>query len=147
MSSSRSWTVALALMVCLTGASCKKDKRTPTTPVDTPPPPTVIEMFSGAIALGETSCNLFEVMETGDVTMKLTELAPLGTLTVGVGVGTEDSSVDTGCSLFASDRSVRVLEKLVSGGLNPGVYCVCVFDVGNIFPDQTVTYTVEVEHP
>lgn len=147
MSSSRSWMVALALVVGLTGAACKKDKRTTTTPEDPTPPPTVIEMFSGAIALGETSCSMFDVVKTGDATIKLTALAPLETLTVGVGVGTEDTNDATGCSLFASDRSVRLLEKLVSGGLGPGVYCVCVFDVGNIFPDQTVTYTVEVEHP
>jgi len=147
MSSSRRWTGVLAVTLCVTAAACNKDPRTPTEPVDPTPPPTVVEMFTGDISLGETSCHPFEVVETGDAQMKLTDLAPLETLTVGVGIGNEDTADETGCSLFASDRSVRVLETLVSAALGPGTYCVCVFDVGNIFPDQTVTYTVEVEHP
>ena len=69
------------------------------------------------------------------------------TLTVGMGIGTVDETLDPPCNIFASDNRVVVNSVLLSAGLAPGEYCVSVGDVGNVFPDQTVTYVVEVTHP
>ena len=130
------------LLVACDGSS------SPTAPVITAPPPaeTVTEMFSGSLELGTTSCHGFSQVALGDVRLTITSLMPLETLTIGMGIGRPDEAVETGCALFASDNSVRLNEVLTSNGNDVGDYCVCLFDVGNIFADQVVSYTVDVEH-
>ncbi len=42
---------------------------------------------------------------------------------------------------------MRVNQTLLAANLLAGDFCACIFDVGNIFPGETVTYTFEVTHP
>ncbi len=108
---------------------------------------TVTETFSGDLDLGEISCHLFVTTQTGDVDMEMTGVAPLATLTLGLGIGLPDENADGDCALFGLDQSVRLGEILQSASLTTAEYCVCIFDVGNIFATETVTYTVDVKHP
>lgn len=133
------------------GCSGSDTPTEPTDPVDVTPVDTVTETFEGSISQLDTSCHHFETSERADVTLNLTEIGPLPTLTVGMGIGTSDEIVegsdeDQGCTLFASDRSVQAPATLLSASLGAGQYCVCVFDVGNIFANRVIDYTVEVEH-
>jgi hypothetical protein len=136
---------ALALLLVASACSKKSKSTTPTTPAE--PVPTVTETFSGSFGLGQSSVNPFTVTATGDVNLKVTDLEPLTTITVGMGIGTYDATLSPPCTLISEDTSVRVGDNLLSSGLVAGSYCVQLRDVGNIFPGQTVTYSVDVTHP
>lgn len=143
-------TASLALVATL-GCSGTDTPTAPTDPVDVTPVETVTDTFQGSISQGDTSCHHFETSERADVTMKLIDVQPLDTLTLGMGIGTtgevvEGSDEGPGCSEFASDNSVQKNSTLLSARLGAGQYCVCVRDVGNIFAKRVIDYTVEVEH-
>jgi hypothetical protein len=140
--------LAAVVLLILVGA-CDSNNN-PTAPTVTPEPepvPTVTETFTGALALGGASCHFFDVTQPGPLTMSIVELAPLDTLTLGLGVGLPDEAAATGCGLFVNDTSVRKDESFLAAVNTVGPHCVCIFDVGNIFADQNVTYTLDVEHP
>lgn len=136
---------ALAAWILVSTACSTRDR--PTAPAPEPDPPTTTETFSGDIDQNESSCHMFTLVANGDVTLVITSLQPLPTLTVGLGLGQPDATVATGCSLFVQDNSVRTSETLLASNLQVGDYCSCIFDVGNIFPGETVTYTFDVTHP
>ena len=119
----------------------------PAEPEPEPEAPIIVESFDGQLGQAETSCNDFTLTVDGNVTMEITALAPLTSLTLGLALGQQDSSQPTGCAVFVQDDSVRINEPISSSGLLAGLYCSCVFDVGNIFPGETVDYTLEVSHP
>jgi hypothetical protein len=135
---------ALALAVSL---GCSEDD-SPTQPEEEIPDfPRSTESFTGTFGMDETSEHPFTLTNPGDVDMEITSLEPVSTLTVGLGIGSWDESQETPCSIFASDNRVNVGSTLFSGNLAAGDYCVAIGDVGNVFPDATVTYTVDVTHP
>ena len=68
-------------------------------------------------------------------------------LPVGMGLGSPDAEEATGCAFFAEDQSVKVLERFSSPSQLAGSYCICIFDVGNIFPGESVGYELAVQHP
>lgn len=141
--------IALAAAIAAAGlASLTCGTSTPpTTPPPDPNVPKVTETFTGMIDMGEYGCHDFSVTAVGDVTLVITSLQPLSTLTVGMGIGQPDPSIPPGCALFVQDNSVRENETLLAGNLQIQDYCACIFDVGNIFPNATVTYTLDVTHP
>lgn len=134
-----------AVLICsgLITTACDESSPTSPTTVATTPAETMVESFSGTIALGGASEHNFVISQIGPANMTVTSLAPLATLTVGLGIGTVTDAV---CTLFAEDRSVRVGETLRATDLIPGNYCVRIFDVGNIFEGQSVDYGVDVDH-
>ena len=132
--------LTLVTLLLLLGAACNDDNKPE-------PVPTVTETFDGDLALGESSCHFFDVTQPGPVTMSITALAPLETLTLGLGIGLPDDTAETGCGLTVTDTSVRKDESFLASVSLVGQHCVCIFDVGNIFVDQTVTYTLDVDHP
>lgn len=134
------------VLVCFASLACNDDE-SPTEPEPEPAAPTVTETFQGDIEQTETSCHDFALMADGDVTLKITDLQPLSTLTVGLGLGQPDATLATGCDLFVQDDSVRVNQTLLAANLLAGDFCACIFDVGNIFPGETVTYSFDVTHP
>lgn len=139
----------LSLLALLVAVAVGCDDNNPTAPIieDAEPVPTVTDTFTGMFGLGETACHTFTSVNPGPAELTITALAPLETLTVGIGIGLDDGDPATACSYFAADSSVRVNQTLLSQLGSAATYCVCVFDVGNVFPDQTVTYTFTVEHP
>ncbi len=138
------WLAALAIATIAFGCN---DESNPTAPEPTPEPPRVAERFRGSFGQKETSEHSFTVSQTGTVELKIIKLEPVATLTVGLGIGRFDATAMPPCTVFASDRRVVVGSVLISGSVAPGEYCVQIGDVGNVFPDATVTYTVEVLHP
>lgn len=114
------------------------DLHLPSTPVE-------IESVAGSFGLGETSCHDVDLASSGSLELTLLDLEPLASLRVGMGVGRPAEAGS--CALFAEDREVSIGNILLSEDLDAGDYCVCVFDVGNVFPGQTVTYELRIEHP
>lgn len=133
----------VALAVALLGG-CKKDSPTEVVVPEVPDAPTVTESFTGSIVQDEVSCHFFTLAASGKMVLSLRDLQPLTTLTVGMSVGQPDDA--RACVVFAQDTSVRLFEMLLSSGTGGLEYCACVADVGNIFPDLTVDYVLEVEH-
>ena len=141
--------LATLIFLLLLGIGCNNNDgpSTPTAPEEPEPIPTTTDTFMGALGLGGSSCHFFDVAQVGPVTMSITALAPLETLTLGLGLGLPDDTAETGCALIVTDTSVRKDESFLASVTGAGGHCVCVFDVGNIFADQNVTYTLDVEHP
>ena len=134
--------LALALLPL---AGCgKSHSSSEPTPAPTPTPKT--ESFTGSFEQTGGDSHTFTTTVTGDVTIKLTSLAPLATMGVGLGVGTVDSTLTPPCALTATDRNAHVGDSFLSASLAAGTYCVVVKDVGNDFPGVTVTYGIDVTH-
>ena len=112
----------------------------PNVPVET-------EVFNGMVEQKKFDCNGFSMSNNGTIGFQITDLTPLSSLTMGMGVGTPDAEEATGCNFFAEDQSVKAQERFSSPGQLAGSYCICVFDVGNIFPGESVGYELEVQHP
>ena len=137
----------LILVLSIAMGGCDSND-SPTAPEEDPPPaPTTTETFTGQITTGATSCHNFTTVAIGNVVLKITDLQPLSTLTVGLGIGVVDASAADGCSYLAVDANVRINETLLSTVTAIGSLCACVYDVGNVFPDITVDYGLEVVHP
>jgi hypothetical protein len=122
----------------------------PTNPAATPTPDPVelvTETFQGAVAQTGASTHFFVVANLGTISFGLSDLQPLSTITLGLGVGTPSVAAPDTCELFASDSAVRSGQTLQASASVVGNYCVTVFDVGNIFPGQTISYTLKVVHP
>lgn len=136
-----------AALVVLTTLACSDDKK-PTAPTEPPEPPEMVtSRFNGLVPQRGESCNFFTLGADGSITSELKELKPLLSLTVGLALGTPSESDAQGCGRVVTDSSVRVFEVFLSANNVAGDYCICVFDVGNIFPDETISYVLDVTHP
>lgn len=140
-------TASLLLLLVLAG--CDGSDSSPTEPTDEPPEevPTVTETFEGVVAQTGSSSHNFMVANVGVIRFGLTELEPLETITMGLGVGNPSETDPEQCVLFARDDSVRAGQVLQATATRAAAYCVSVLDVGNIFPDQQISYTLTVTHP
>jgi len=79
------------------------------------------------------------------VTVRLTSVAPLSTMSLGVGIGAWDGTTcGTSMSTNADARSGATA---LTGTAAAGSYCVRVYDSGNVPTDWTVEYIIEVAHP
>jgi hypothetical protein len=152
MKSSSTLVVALgAILIAALGCSGGGSPTEPTDPVVVIPAEIVTDTFTGSISQMDLSCHHFETSERADITMRLIDIQPLVTLTVGMVIGLTAEVVDGAegelmCTPFAADSSVQVPATLLSGNLGANLYCVCILDVGNIFKNRVITYTVEVDH-
>ena len=138
------WLLLLSLLVLLFVAACDDDDDPI---VDNPDVeiPTVTVTVEGSFGQASASDHEFTGIVNGFARMTLTELSPVNTLTIGIGIG--QFADDGSCVILASDRSVRVTDSLLSEGVVAGqVYCVTVFDVGNLFEGNVANYTMTIEH-
>jgi hypothetical protein len=127
---------ALVVALPLT-AACGGSTTTPTTPTAS----TTTETFTGAVPAGGLAFNDFNVAQAGNLTATIVSLAPQTTITMGFGIGQPST---TGCTLISYDETARV-GSVQQGTINPGTYCVELYDIGNVV--NSVNYTVTVDHP
>jgi len=103
------------------------------------------QTFTGTVPIGGGDNHPFTVANPGGVvTIVLTETAPQTTVIMGFGVGTPAGTTCAYLSTFTKDTSAGAASQL-KGSLNPGTYCVGVYDIGNA--TSAITYTVTVTHP
>ena len=147
----RTLAILLLAMATLLFAGCSDDDDDPITtePNDPVDVELVTEVFNGSFGQGGTSFHTFSVAQIGNTEATINALEPVPTLTVGLAVGNvvDGADIETSCVAFASDQSVRAGESFLIAALDPGNYCISVFDVGNVFPDATVSYELTVVHP
>lgn len=133
----------IALFLPLAACDDDDDPVVDDTPTEQAPTMTVTVM--GSFGQNANSTHDFTAVANGFARMTITALAPVETLTIGLGLGQRDDNGN--CVLLASDRSVGLRDSLLSQGLVAGsAYCVSVFDVGNLFPGNVVNYTMTIEH-
>jgi hypothetical protein len=77
------------------------------------------------------------VAAPGDFFLTLVSLTPQTTITVGLGVGQPVNGV---CQLLTSVENANV-GYVMSLSLNPGSYCVVIYDIGNVAGSDIFTLT------
>lgn len=146
----RRWpAVALALALAVASGACDRGSSTTaptdTTTVTTVADPAITEVFNGRVVAGGAAFYSFSVTSNGTVNLTLAAVTGLGvpsTVWLGLGIGTpngEDCSTTT--SLSAQAASVPQ----ITGTYAPGVYCVRVYDVGNLA--APASFSVAIAHP
>jgi hypothetical protein len=132
--------ILVAAGLALAAAACDNTV-TPTTPTETPTITT--ESFSGDLVLGTTNVHQFTAKK-GVATATLTSLSPLATAHVGMSLGVWDGK---SCSVVASNEATAVGSVVVGTATIESVdLCLRVFDIGNVPPDATYSYTASVAH-
>jgi hypothetical protein len=112
----------------------------------TPSPTYTTESFSGTLTQGATATHTFTVKVSDSVVVGLSEVGPLSTLALGVGIGTWNATTTT-CSIVGKNDAAKAGTTALTGTAGVGNFCVQVYDSGNVTADMTVTYTVQVAHP
>ena len=129
---------ALALLI---GACGSNDTTTPTTTPSGSDVPRTTETFTGTLTPRSAMWHPFTVQVAGTIDVTLTSLSPVSTLTVGVGVGITPTN---GCDVQAWNNAATT-GTILTSAINPGTFCVTVYDMGSV--TDAVTYTVAVTHP
>lgn len=136
--------VALAVLAASIG--CGSSSSSTTSPSAT----TYTETFSGSLTQGGAdygppdSPHHFTVHQAGNIDATLTDIQPLTSITLGLGLGLWDSTAQT-CNLQLTSNAAKLNLTLAGSVSVAGELCVGVYDVGNISTD-TITYTVKVNH-
>ena len=134
-------------------SGCDDNTTSPTdtssTSTSTVASPTVTEVFSGRVGAGGAAFYSFSVVENGTVNVTLSDVGGTNvpsSVWLGLGLGTpsgEDcttaSTVNTASST-ANGSSVHLTTTYA-----PGVYCVRVWDIGNLL--AVASFNVTIAHP
>ena len=138
--------VALAL-VC---AGCDdktatSPSSTSTTTTTTVASPTTTELFAGRVAVGGSTFYSFSVAENGTVNVTLADVGGFNvpsTVWLGVGIGTPSGEE---CATASTVNTAAGSTVQLTGTYAPGVYCVRVWDIGNLV--AVAAFNVTIAHP
>jgi hypothetical protein len=144
-------TCGLLLIAVLVLSGCD-DSSTATSPSDTSSSssttvasPTVTELFAGRIAVGGATFYSFTVVENGTVNVNLADVGGSSvpsTVWLGLGIGTPSGE---DCSTTATINTAAGTAVHLTGTYAPGVYCVRVWDIGNLV--AVAAFNVTIAHP
>lgn len=118
---------------------------TTTTTATTAASPVFAEDWVDTLAVGGERFYSFTVTQYGTVNVSLTSVSgPYvpGTVTVGMGLGTPSAET---CLVTTSISTPAGTGPQLTGTYNPGVYCVIVRDVGNLF--SAARFSITVAYP
>ena len=141
------WFCTLVLTL-LTAIGCSKDTPTsPTTTTTTTTTTTVAapaysEDWTDTVPVGGARFYSFTVTQYGTVNVSLTSVSGQyvpSTVTLGLGLGTPDAET---CPATTSVSTQSGAGPQLTGTYEPGVYCVRVSDVGNLFGAAQFSLTV-----
>ncbi len=132
--------LAGATVIALSSLACGGTASTPTEPAPVYEQKT--ETYTGTLNTGGGAAFDFTVTNPGNIVAKITELAPVSTLTMGLSLGYWDATT----SVCSQDISASVLLNATVSGSPPGPaqYCVGIYDVGNV--QVQTTFTIVVTH-
>jgi hypothetical protein len=130
----------------LLASACSKDNTTPTTPTTTTPTPvttpTVSENFVSTVPVGGAAFYSFNIDANGTVNVTLNAVGGTGvpaTVQLGVGIGTP-AGVD--CTVTTSVTAAAGTSPQLTGTFGPGLFCVRIYDVGNLFGPAAFRATI-----
>ena len=120
-------------------AACAKNAATPATPsttttttTTTVTTPTTSEIFASTVSVGGAAFYSFNIAANGTVNVTLNGVGGTGvpsTVQVGLGIGTP-AGVD--CSTTSTVTAGAGAGPQLTGTFGPGLFCVRVYDVGNL---------------
>jgi hypothetical protein len=111
--------------------------------------PTTTELFAGRVPVGGASFYSFSVVENGTVNVTLADVGGANvpsTVWLGLGIGTptgEDCTTATTINTASSTAAGATVQ--LTGTYAPGVYCVRVWDIGNLV--AAAAFNVTIAHP
>jgi hypothetical protein len=148
----RVFSFCLVLLVLVTNAGCNGD--TPTSPTDTTTTttttttvaePVFTEEWIDTLPVGGERFYSFAVTQYGTVNVSLTSVTGQyvpGTVIVGMGLGTPAAETCSTTSIISTPAGTG---PQLTGTYTPGVYCVIVRDLGNLFSAARLSITIA--HP
>jgi len=138
----------VAVLSALLGAGCHSSSSGPTTPSSTtatPASPTTTENFADTLPVSGSKFYSFNVSVYGTVNVTLVSISGVGvpsTVFVGLGIGTPSG---TTCTQSTSATVQTGSVNQVTANEQPGLYCVVISDVGNLF--APAAFTITIAHP
>lgn len=107
--------------------------------------PTTTELFAGRVDVSGATFYSFSVVENGTVNVTLAEVGGAGvpgTVWLGLGIGTPSAE---DCSTTTTINTAPGSAVHLTGTYAPGVYCVRVWDIGNLA--AVAAFNVTIAHP
>lgn len=109
----------------------------------TDPSKNTVETFSGTVPVrGSSELKTFNVSNTGEFTIIVTQLSPVSNAVLGSIFGQQTSS---GCAPLQENDFTVLNSVALSGSIIKGSYCVVLFDVGTLAAPENFTMTIS--HP
>ena len=134
------------VLTLLTSPGCSNDSPTSPTSTDTTSTaaaaPAFTEEFVDTVAVTGSAFYSFTVTTYGTVNVSLTSVSGQyvpSTVTMGLGLGKPDAET---CATSTSISTPAGAGPQISGVYEPGVYCVKVSDVGNLYSAASVAVTI-----
>jgi len=140
---------ALAVSVVVVSAWCAScGKSTSTTSPTTPAPDTLTETFAGTLPVGGSAFYSFSIATAGTVTATLATISGdqvPSSVVVNLGIGTLSQFTCAATPTAVQISGTAGVPTQVSASEQPGVYCVIISDIGNLF--TPASFTVTIDHP
>jgi hypothetical protein len=136
---------AIALALTMTACGGASSSSTPAAPtiVATPTP----ELFEGQLAVGGSAFYSFTVAAQGDADVMLasvtTSTSPGSESNVVLGLAL-GAPLGTDCTVTSSLPARAALQSPLVNNLAPGIYCVRVYDIGNL--RSSVNFAIRIVH-
>jgi hypothetical protein len=145
-------TTAAILGLMMFGTACSHSSTTspsattstPTTP--TVAAPTVFESFTGTLPVGSFRFYSFNIAANGTVNVTLNSVSGAGvptTVQLGLGIG-QPSGADCAATTNVTAGTTAAAPQ-TTGTFGPGLFCVRVYDVGNLF--APANFNITIAHP
>ena len=131
------------LLSALLTAGCSSS---PTTPASTTPATPTTELFTGSLALKDSTFYSFTVVQKSNVFLTLASLTvadpgPAVSIPLNLGLGVP---AGIGCALTQSLTVPPMLTPQIGVTLDPGIFCVSIQDVGNL--TSPVNFAIRIVH-
>lgn len=135
MSRLKLWT---ALAAALAAAACGGNSATGPT---TPEVPTITDTYSATLTVNGAVTHTFVTSQSGNVTARITSLAPDNTILVGLAMGTWSG---TQCQVVLANDKAALSAFIVGAASSSGNLCVRIYDTGGVA--EATTYEIQVVH-
>jgi hypothetical protein len=110
-----------------------------------PPPPPPVDpktvSFSGTLVVSGAAVHRFTPTQIGEINVTLKVLAPVSTVTIGMGLGVWTG---TSCTIHIADDQAILNELLIGTTTGEAEFCARLYDVGQL--TAPTDYTIEVRH-
>jgi hypothetical protein len=130
--------------VAFLAIACGNDSAIPTTPAPTPAAPTITERYAGTVGVGGTGFYSFSVTRFGTVNVTLRSISGVDGQGVAVGLALGVPAA-FGCPSNVPVTASAGSDPQLTGVYEAGVYCVRLYDVGNL--TGAATFDVTIAHP
>jgi len=145
-------TTAAILGLMMFGTACSHSSTTSpsatstTTTTATAAAPTVSESFTGTLPVAGFKFYSFNIAVNGTVNVTLNSVSGAGvpaTVQLGLGIG-QPSGLDCAATTTVT-AGITAAAPQATGTFGPGLFCVRVFDVGNLF--APANFNITIAHP